>query len=365
MSRIVHQVSEIWKQLSKTERRWLQSEAMSGREANWRMRCKVIRNLARGESPTKMASILGCGRSQVYRIAQRFLQEGVAGLVDRREDNGESKVTEQYECIVLTAVAGSPQNYGYQRPTWTQELLVLVAAEQSQIRISTTTMSRLLARHEVRHGRPKPIVACPWPKVRKTRRLNEIRRLGERLHPDEVLLYVDEVDIHLNPKIGSDWMLQGQQKTVLTPGQNQKRYLAGALNDTTGRLSWVEGARKTSALVIALIDHLVKRAYARATTIHLVLDNFRIHSSRAVEAARLRWGDRVQFHFLPPYCPDENRIERLWKDLHDNVTRNHTCTTMDQLIERVYDYLEPRRRGGSHRYVKAHVQRATKSCKVI
>jgi transposase len=28
-------------------------------------------------------------------------------------------------------------------------------------------------------------------------------------------------------------------------------------------------------------------------------------------------------HFLPPYCPDDNRIERLWKDLHDNVTRNH------------------------------------------
>ena len=31
-------------------------------------------------------------------------------------------------------------------------------------------------------------------------------------------------------------------------------------------------------------------------------------------------------HFLPPYCPDHNRIERLWKDLHDNVTRNHTLS---------------------------------------
>ena len=41
-------------------------------------------------------------------------------------------------------------------------------------------------------------------------------------------MFVDEVDIHLNPKIGPDWMLRGQQKTVPTPGQNQKRYLAGA-----------------------------------------------------------------------------------------------------------------------------------------
>jgi len=228
--------------------------------------------------------------------------------------------------------------------------LILAAAHQTQIRVSTATMSRLLARHGVRHGRPKPIVDCPWPKARKTRRLNEIRRLREALLPGEVVLYVDEADIHLNPKIGDDWMLRGQQKTVRTPGQNQKRYLAGALNHVTGRLAWVAGPRKTSALVIALVDHLVKRAYARARTIHLVLDNFRIHSSRAIQAAHVRWGDRVQFHFLPPYCPDENRIERLWKDLHDNVTRNHTCTTMEELMQCVHDYLEPRRRSGSHRY---------------
>ena len=46
------------------------------------------------------------------------------------------------------------------------------------------------------------------------------------------------------------------------------------------------------------------------------------------------WGERVQLHFLPPYCPDHNRIERLWKDLHDNVTRNHRCRTMDELLEK-------------------------------
>jgi len=45
------------------------------------------------------------------------------------------------------------------------------------------------------------------------------------------------VNIHLNPKTGPDWMLPGQQKTVLTPGQNQKRYLAGALDAHTGKLT--------------------------------------------------------------------------------------------------------------------------------
>ena len=230
---------------------------------------------------------------------------------------------------------------------------MLVAAKQTGIRVSTTTMSRLLARHDARRGRPKPVVECPWPENKKNARLRRIRRLQEELPPDEVLLYEDEVDIHLNPKIGDDWMLRGQQKTVTTPGKNEKRYLAGALNAATGRLSWVEGERKTSGLFIDLVDHLVKRAYSSARKIHLVLDNFRIHSSKLVAAARVRWGDRVEFHFLPPYCPDENRIERLWKDLHDNVTRNHTCEEMESLMDNVRNYLAARRRSGKHRYLPA------------
>ena len=37
-------------------------------------------------------------------------------------------------------------------------------------------------------------------------------------HP---VFYEDEVDIHLNPQIGADWQLRGQQKRVVTPGQNE------------------------------------------------------------------------------------------------------------------------------------------------
>ena len=45
----------------------------------------------------------------------------------------------------------------------------------------------------------------------------------------------DEVDIHLNHKIGADWGLRGQQRKVVTPGQNKKYFLAGTLQANTGR----------------------------------------------------------------------------------------------------------------------------------
>ena len=50
-------------------------------------------------------------------------------------------------------------------------------------------------------------------------------------------------------------------------------------------------------------------------------------------------GHRLRLHFLPPYCPNENRIERLWLDLHANVTRNHQQKSIRALTGRVPRYL--------------------------
>jgi transposase len=288
--------------------------------------------------------------SLTYDVMHRFISQRLLGLVDRREDNGESKVTEEYEAELFVAVPGSPREHGYRRPTWTQELLILVLQKRTGIRISRTTMSRLLKRLKIRLGRPKPIVGCPWKKRRRMQRLREIRALIDTLPQNEVILYVDEVDIHLNPKIGPDWMLRGTQKTVLTPGKNQKRYLAGALNARTGRLTCVEAESKNSQLFILQLWQLVGRDYPKTKRIHLILDNYRIHSSLQTKAALARLDGRIVLHFLPPYCPDHNRIERVWRDLHDNVTRNHQCRSMNELMTEVHHWLKKRDRELQRQY---------------
>jgi transposase len=201
----------------------MRAMSRGSRDAVLRCRCKVILALVQGKSPTAIAAGGLCSASQVYRVAHRFLEQGPQGLPDRREDNGQNKITETYEWELLSVLGGSPRDHGYLRPTWTQELLVQVLATRTAITVSVATMSRLLKRLRVRLGRPKPTVGCPWPKARRMRRLAWIRRLIGNLGPDEVAVYEDEVDIHLNPKIGPDWMLPGQQKEVRTPGQNQKR----------------------------------------------------------------------------------------------------------------------------------------------
>jgi hypothetical protein len=69
--------------------------------------------------------------------------------------------------------------------------------------------------------------------------------------------------ISTNPKVGLDWTASGQQKEVVTPGKNEKRYVAGALDVRTQIVIWVEGTRKTSYLFLDLLDRLT-RAHRQA-----------------------------------------------------------------------------------------------------
>jgi transposase len=220
-------------------------------------------------------------------------------------------------------------------------LLVDCLARLTEQRIHVTTMSRALAQIGTRRGRPRPVVRCPWSETAKNRRLRGIRRVLARLPKDEVAVYLDEVDVHLNPKIGLDWMNRRQQKEVVTPGQNEKRYLAGAMNARTGELTVVESDRKTSVLFVALLKAL-REDYPRARRVHVILDNYRIHSSQLSRAAVAELGGRIVLHFLPPYCPNANRIDRLWQDLHAEVTRNHACATMEQLMQNVWHFVRRR-----------------------
>jgi transposase len=313
------------------------------RDAGVRVRYLIVINLVNGRGAYQTADMLGVHNTTVYRVAKRFRRYGEWGLLDGREDNTTGKLDERYLQVLYEVVRSSPQTHGWRRPTWTREMLVETLHKKTGVRIHVATMSRALALVQARRGRPRPTVCCPWSPTAKARRLSAIRKLLATLPRRHVAVYEDEVDIHLNPKIGLDWMVRGQQKEVVTPGQNVKRYLAGALDVRTGLLRWVEGERKTSALFIALLDRLIA-FHPKPAVIHVILDNFRIHDSKITQAALWQYGGRVRLHFLPPYCPNHNKIERPWEDLHANVTRNHTCPNMDKLMNEVREYLWQRNR---------------------
>jgi transposase len=191
-------------ELSRYEKRRLRIWIRREKDAGTRTRMLMLLQVSKGKPVAVVAEALDVARSTVYRLLRRFRDQGWPGLADRREENGRTGVGEMFLLQLRKAVFGSPQDYGWSRPTWTQELLCEVMAECTGVRVSQATMSRLLKQIGARLGRPRPVLRCPWKKGRKTRHLRKIDRLIERLPKDEVAVHADEVDIHLNPKIGFD-----------------------------------------------------------------------------------------------------------------------------------------------------------------
>jgi transposase len=300
------------------------------------LRARVLLLLHGGHEPSEVAEMTGCARATVYRTVYRFEDLGEDGLVDRRSQRAPRKVSAEVEEKLVGYIDGSPRDHGWQRSTWTLELLAAQLVVDTHVKLSPSHVRNVLLANQIRRGRARPGLRIP---VRGRRRiLNEIDQLVDRASPEDEVFYVDEADVDLNPRIGTTYMRRGKQLVVLTPGKNVKRYLGGALNSRTGKLIHAQAFRKNSELFIALVE-AVRRAYTRARRIHFVLDNFVIHKSRRTLHYLAGLGGRVVLHFLPPYSPDSNVIERLWKQMHDNVTRNHTHRTIDSLLEAVHEFL--------------------------
>lgn len=306
-------MSRIELTLRRPQRRRLVTTIRKTHDPKHARRCQIVLGYAEGLGCDQVARHLGCAPATAVLVARRYLEHGDQGLEDLRADNGDRKNDEELRGALAALLVARPEDYGWERSTWSRELLQLTLQELG-FEASVSTVGRALHDLGARWKAGRPTVLCPWSKWKKSRRVNKIRRLIEDLPRNEVVLYQDEVDIHLNPKVGRDWALPGERPVVVTPGQNKKHYVAGAMDAKTKELVWVAAARKNSELFIALL-HRLAEVYANKRRIHLVLDNYVIHSSKKTKRALASFGGKFVLHFLPPYCPNDNKIERLWLDL--------------------------------------------------
>lgn len=297
---------------------------------------------ARGKTPTEISDFLMCSRSSVYRTVKAY-RNGTLGL----EWDAAGSVAAPVRTTVLlpwlrrsilALLKKPPSVYGWCRTRWSCQALAAQLKASRGIDASAETMRRWLHEIDWAWKRPKPIARDDDPE--RIDRLAKIRFAFEHLGQRAVMVFADELDIHLLSKIGYEWMPRGEQREVATPGKNEKRYLAGALDLRTGRMLHCVWWRKVNGLFIDLL-RLLDATYPLASydQIYVVVDNYGIHKAQAV----VRWlaeHPRFEVLFLPTYCPRANPIERAFGDVHDKCTRNHRRKRIRDLVKDVDRHLE-------------------------
>jgi transposase len=313
----------------------LRAELRRARRGHW-LTLHIVLLLALHYSPSEIAAFLLCARSTVYRAARDW-QAGDLGKTDVTGVPWPPCLPSSVRGSLLALLKKTPAACGWCRTRWSCAALALQLQAQRGIQVSAETVRRCLHALGWVWKRAKLVAKDNDPE--RASKLARVRRVYERLGHREVLLFADELDLHLLPKVGAQWMPQGSQVEVMTTGKNERRYLAGALDLWTGQVHHCLWFRKMTGLFLDLLN-LLDRAYPvrRFDRVYVVADNGKIHKAAAVQHW-LRQHPRFRLLFLPTYCPRANPIERCFGDLHDKVTRNHRRKRMRDLVSDVQKHL--------------------------
>ncbi len=110
------------RRMKRATRLWLRRLDRKTRDAELRVRCRVLLKVAAGKSRNAAAREVGCVPSTAIRILARFEAHGEAALMDGRSENGRPKV-DDVRAGICQILEQSPPDFGFPRPTWTLELL--------------------------------------------------------------------------------------------------------------------------------------------------------------------------------------------------------------------------------------------------
>jgi transposase len=324
--------------IAPTERKDLIRRMKREGKPSRRLRMHIVLLASEGHSATRIARTLFCSRTTVYSVVGRFVREGQKAFDDHRR-RGPAPLVEgsAQELVEDLAERVVPTERGWLRWRWSCKLLALELFKDRALVVSGETVRRVLHRLDFRWRRPRPV---PPPKdlQEKRKRLEAIVDMLRR----EWVFFQDETKLELNPRVGFCWMRKGKQKRLRTPGTNQKVWISGALQWSTGRFHWVTGERKNDELFMKLLEEL-RSIYPSSNDkqrLELAVDNDSSHTSARVKEYVEASGGRVRLHPLPTWSPQSNPVELIWWSLHEAVSRNHSCKELSALVEFAEGYLE-------------------------
>jgi transposase len=176
------------------------------------------------------------------------------------------------------------------------------------------------------YKKPKLVPGKADPQAQKEF-LVEYENIKKNKGKNDPVYFMDAVHPHHNPVIACGWIKRGEDQEVPSNSGRQRVNINGAIDlerlEPVVRYDDSINADST----IALFDQLQELNIA-AAWIYVICDNARYYRSKAVQ--EYLKNSRIKLVFLPPYAPNLNLIERLWKFFKKKILYNRYYETFDE-----------------------------------
>jgi len=197
-------------------------------------------------------------------------------------------------------------------------------------------VTKLLGRLGYVYKKAKGIPGKP-DAVRQEAFVVDYKELRATVGSETPIYFSDAVHPLHNPVISYGWVKRGQEREILSNTGRRRLNIHGAIDiQTTAAVIRYEDWVNADAVIRLLQD--IEQRNPDAPVIYFICDNAPYYRAKVV--TEYLEGSRIKIIFLPPYSPNLNLIERLWKFFKRNVLYNRYYPTFDKFKGACCDFFE-------------------------
>ena len=288
-------------------------------------RIKAIIHHSNGWSTRQIAEALLIHDTSVTRHINEYLATGKL-----KPDNGGSEgysSVAQTETLILH-LSQNTYRYSYQ--------IIDYIFESWGISFSISGLNKWLHQHKFSYKSPKG-VPHKFDEEKQAEFIDYYNHLKANAGKAPIL-FMDAMHPTQATKVARGWIRTGHDKSIETTGSRTRLNIIGAINLNQIGSAIVKRYDKVNGEYINFFLEELRAQHSPELRIHLVLDGAAYHRSNIVKNKAKELN--IQLHYLPPYSPNLNPIERLWKVMNEHVRNNKYFSTAKEFREQIDDFFE-------------------------